>query len=120
MNFKPPDRLRLISLCRLCPEPYTHRCLDAQVLINNAGVLVYTDFDGVTAEDLLRCFTVNAVGPLLVAQQLHRRGLIGGRGGATLVGNVTSKVKLKLKLERPGGVSEVMGLGSPLLSVYDL
>jgi len=62
------------------------------VLINNAGVLVYTDFDGVTAEDLLRCFTVNAVGPLLVAQQLHRRGLIGGRGGATLVGNVTSKV----------------------------
>ena len=62
------------------------------MLINNAGVLVYTDFDGVTAEDLLRCFTVNAVGPLLVAQQLHRRGLIGGGGGATLIGNVTSKV----------------------------
>ena len=40
------------------------------MLINNAGVLVYTDFDGVTADDLLRCFAVNAVGPLLVAQQV--------------------------------------------------
>ena len=63
------------------------------MLINNAGVLVYTSFDSVTAEDLLHCFTVNAVGPLLVAQQLHRRGLIGGRGGATLIGNVTSKAR---------------------------
>jgi NAD(P)-dependent dehydrogenase (short-subunit alcohol dehydrogenase family) len=64
-----------------------------QVLLNNAGVLIYTDFDSVTAEDLLHCFTVNAVGPLLVSQQLHRRGLIGGRGGPTLIGNVTSKVR---------------------------
>jgi len=29
-------------------------------------------------------------------------------------------LKSKLKLERPGGVSEVMGLGSPPLSVFDL
>lgn len=63
----------------------------AQVLINNAGVLQYSDFDSVRAEELLSCFQANAIGPLIVAQQLHRRGLIGG-GRPTLIGNVTSKV----------------------------
>lgn len=62
-----------------------------QMLINNAGVLRYSDFDSVTAEDLLSCFRVNAIGPLILAQQLHRRGLIGS-GRPMLIGNVTSKV----------------------------
>lgn len=61
------------------------------VLINNAGVLIYTSFDSVTAEELMACFSVNAIGPLIVAQQLHKQGLIGGRE-ASLIGNVTSKV----------------------------
>ena len=63
-----------------------------QVLINNAGVLQYSNFDSVTPEDLLTCFRINAMGPLLVAQQLHKRGLIGGKR-PTLIGNVTSKAR---------------------------
>ena len=35
---------------------------------------------------------MNAVGPLLVVQQLLREGLLGGPGGASLVANMSSKV----------------------------
>ena len=70
------------------------------MLINNAGLLAYNDFDSVTAEEMMSCFQVNAIGPLIVAQQLHRRGLIGGRR-PTLIGNVTSKVLDSLPLIEP-------------------
>lgn len=32
------------------------RCLWAQVVINNAGVLIYSDLDSVTVEDMVTCF----------------------------------------------------------------
>jgi len=61
------------------------------VVINNAGILIYSDLDSVTAEDMMKCFEVNTVGPLLVAQALVRHGLIGSCGDS-IIGNVTSKV----------------------------
>lgn len=45
-----------------------------------------------SADDMLEVYSVNCVGPLLVVQQLLKAGLIGGPGGKTLVGNVSSKV----------------------------
>ena len=50
------------------------------------------DIHNVTADDMLAVYSVNCVGPLLVVQQLLEAGLIGGLGGKTLVGNVSSKV----------------------------
>ena len=50
------------------------------------------DFGSVSADDMLEVYSVNCVGPLLVVQQLLKAGLIGGPGGKTLVGNVSSKV----------------------------
>lgn len=65
-----------------------------QLLVNNAGVVDgWKDLDEVTEADMLQCFKVNALGPLLVTQQLHRRGLLGGRGGTSVVANMTSKAR---------------------------
>ncbi|KAI3427133.1 hypothetical protein D9Q98_007070 [Chlorella vulgaris] len=61
-------------------------------VINNAGIygrrVGLTD---VTAEDMLATFTTNCIGPLLVVQQLHKQGLLGGKQ-QTVVASVTSKV----------------------------
>jgi NAD(P)-dependent dehydrogenase (short-subunit alcohol dehydrogenase family) len=68
--------------------------LGAQLLVNNAGAVDgYKELHEVTEEDILHCFRVNAVGPLLVTQQLHQRGLLGGRRGGSLVANMTSKAR---------------------------
>ena len=48
------------------------------------------NFDTVTAEDMIQTFTTNAIGPLLVVQQLCRHNLIPP---GSLVANVTSKVR---------------------------
>jgi hypothetical protein len=61
----------------------------AQVVINNAGVASWEGLSQVTAEAMLRCFTTNAIGPLLTTQQLMKAGLLG-RG--SVVANMTSKV----------------------------
>ncbi|KAI3436581.1 hypothetical protein D9Q98_005997 [Chlorella vulgaris] len=64
------------------------------LVVNNAGIM--TGLQGVKdvkAEDMLENFQVNAIGPLLVTQQLHKQGLLGSRsGGDTLVANMTSKM----------------------------
>ncbi|PSC75715.1 NADH-dependent fumarate reductase [Micractinium conductrix] len=62
------------------------------LLINNAGVYSRrVGFSDVTHDDMLAAFTTNAIGPLMVVQQLHKRGVLGG-ARPTLVANVTSKV----------------------------
>lgn len=38
-----------------------------------------------------------AAGPLLVAQQLHKHGMLGGKAGSSLVANMTSKARVLLK-----------------------
>jgi NAD(P)-dependent dehydrogenase (short-subunit alcohol dehydrogenase family) len=51
-----------------------------------------------TADEMMHVFRVNTVGPMLVTQQLVKRGLVGSVAGSpsegpvSLVGNVTSKV----------------------------
>jgi hypothetical protein len=55
------------------------------------GILIYSDLQSVSAEDMLECFRVNAMGPLLTSQALLNAGLLGG-GRRSIVGNVTSKV----------------------------
>ena len=64
------------------------------VVINNAGIYgPRAGLDDITAEDMVKVFQTNAVGPLLVVQQLRKRGLLGGaKNNSTLVANVTSKV----------------------------
>lgn len=57
------------------------------------GILIYSEFESVSAEDMTRCFQVNTLGPLLVSQALLREGLIGRRGSKAIIGNVTSKVR---------------------------
>lgn len=62
-------------------------------VINCAGVYGRkVDLASVTAEDMQAVFQVNAVGPLLVVQQLLAQNLLGGFGGKSLVANITSKV----------------------------
>jgi NAD(P)-dependent dehydrogenase (short-subunit alcohol dehydrogenase family) len=61
------------------------------VLINNAGILIYSDLQSVSANDMLDCFRVNAMGPLLTSQALLNAGLLGG-DRRSIIGNVTSKV----------------------------
>ena len=55
------------------------------------GILIYSDFQSVSADDMLDCFRINALGPLLTSQALLNAGLLGG-GRRSIVGNVTSKV----------------------------
>jgi NAD(P)-dependent dehydrogenase (short-subunit alcohol dehydrogenase family) len=73
------------------------------VVINNAGT---TGTDGyskwelqdMTAEEMMHVYRINTIGPMLVTQQLVKRGLVGSVAGSppegpvSLVGNVTSKV----------------------------
>lgn len=62
------------------------------LLINNAGIYgPKVPLDDTTATDMMNVFAVNAVGPLMVVQQLRKQGVIGG-SHPTLVANVTSKV----------------------------
>lgn len=63
-----------------------------QVVINNAGVYgpKGLTLDSVKSEDMAFTFQTNAIGPLLVVQQLLRHKLIGKPG--SIIGNVTSKV----------------------------
>jgi NAD(P)-dependent dehydrogenase (short-subunit alcohol dehydrogenase family) len=63
------------------------------VVINNAGIYgAKVDIKTVTEQDMMQTFKTNAIGPLIVVQQLLVNGLIGGFGGKTLVANVSSKV----------------------------
>lgn len=67
-----------------------------QVVINNAGVYgpKGLTLDSVKSEDMAFTFQTNAIGPLLVVQQLLRHKLIGKPG--SIIGNVTSKVTCSL------------------------
>lgn len=81
-------------------EPVQAHGGSIDVVINNAGT---TGTDGyskweledMTADEMMHVYKINTVGPLLVTQQLVKRGLIGDPGSlnpVSLVGNVTSKV----------------------------
>lgn len=62
------------------------------VVINSAGI--YGDrinLDTVTADGMLKVYSTNTIGPLLVVQQLRKQGLLGGNT-PSLIANVTSKV----------------------------
>lgn len=81
-------------------EPVQAHGGSIDVVINNAGT---TGTDGyskweledMTADEMMHVYKINTIGPLLVTQQLVKRGLIGDPGSlnpVSLVGNVTSKV----------------------------
>ena len=84
-------------------EPVKAHGGSISVVINNAGT---TGTDGyskwelqdMTADEMMHVYRVNTVGPMLVTQQLVKRGLLGSVAGSpsegpvSLVGNVTSKV----------------------------
>lgn len=64
-----------------------------QILFNNAGIAVATEFGKVTQEELIGMFRVNTAGPFLVTQALYTRGLIGGEK-ETVVAAVSSVVSV--------------------------
>ena len=66
------------------------------LLINNAGILEHTGLGGVDADEMMRLFQINAIGPLIVTQQLHKQGLLG-RPGKSIVANMTSKMGRYIK-----------------------
>ena len=81
-------------------EPVQAHGGSIDVVINNAGT---TGTDGyskweledMTADEMMHVYKINTIGPLLVTQQLVKRGLIGdpeSLNPVSLVGNVTSKV----------------------------
>jgi NAD(P)-dependent dehydrogenase (short-subunit alcohol dehydrogenase family) len=84
-------------------EPVKAHGGSISVVINNAGT---TGTDGyskwelqdMTAEEMMHVYRINTIGPMLVTQQLVKRGLVGSSAGSppegpvSLVGNVTSKV----------------------------
>lgn len=59
------------------------------LVINNAGVAAWTGLRDVTADEMMRLFQTNTVGPLLVVQALLARGLL--KKGSTVC-SVTSKM----------------------------
>lgn len=59
------------------------------LVIHNAGIAEWSPLSAATSEVMQRLFRVNSVGPLLVAQQLDKQGLLGK--GTTLA-NMTSKM----------------------------
>ena len=83
-------------------EPVKAHGGSISVVINNAGT---TGTDGyskwelqdMTAEEMMHVYRINTIGPMLVTQQLVKRGLVGSVAGSpsegpvSLVGNVTSK-----------------------------
>jgi NAD(P)-dependent dehydrogenase (short-subunit alcohol dehydrogenase family) len=80
-------------------EPVKAHGGSISVVINNAGT---TGTDGyskwelqdMTADEMMHVYRINTIGPMLVTQQLVKRGLVGSsaEGPVSLVGNVTSKV----------------------------
>lgn len=73
----------------------SHQIDHVDVIINNAGI--YGDrvnLDTVTADGMVDVYKTNAIGPLLIVQQLRKNNLLGGRSDAppSLIVNVTSKV----------------------------
>ena len=84
-------------------EPVKAHGGSISVVINNAGT---TGTDGyskwelqdMTADEMMHVYRINTIGPMLVTQQLVKRGLVGSVAGSpsedpvSLVGNVTSKV----------------------------
>jgi NAD(P)-dependent dehydrogenase (short-subunit alcohol dehydrogenase family) len=78
-----------------------HGVTHVDLLINNAGILEASGLSSVDAEEMIRLFKVNTVGPLLVTQQLHKQGLLGKPG--SIVANMTSKM---------GSVEDNNGMGS--------
>ena len=84
-------------------EPVKAHDGSISVVINNAGT---TGTDGyskwelqdMTADEMMHVYRINTIGPMLVTQQLVKRGLVGSVAGSppegpvSLVGNVTSKV----------------------------
>ena len=83
-------------------EPVKAHGGSISVVINNAGT---TGTDGyskweledMTADEMMHVYRINTIGPMLVTQQLVKRGLVGSSAGSpsdpvSLVGNVTSKV----------------------------
>ena len=84
-------------------EPVKAHGGSISVVINNAGT---TGTDGyskwelqdMTADEMMHVYRINTIGPMLVTQQLVKRGLLGSVAGSpsegpvSLVGNVTSKV----------------------------
>jgi len=67
------------------------RIRHVDLLINNAGILVLTGLRDVTAEEMMRLFKINTIGPLLVTQQLFKQGLLG-QPGKSIVANMSSKM----------------------------
>jgi NAD(P)-dependent dehydrogenase (short-subunit alcohol dehydrogenase family) len=62
-----------------------------QLLVNNAGVYgPDITLETVAAADLLQTFTTNAIGPLLVTQQLCKHQLLQQ---GSVIANITSKVR---------------------------
>lgn len=62
-----------------------------QYVIFNAGVLApEMTLDDVTMEGLLNDFTVNAAAPTIAIRELHKAGLLGGAGGASVVAIASS------------------------------
>jgi NAD(P)-dependent dehydrogenase (short-subunit alcohol dehydrogenase family) len=78
-----------------------HGVKHVDLLINNAGILEGSGLSSVDAEEMVRLFMTNTVGPLLVTQQLHKQGLLGKPG--SIVANMTSKM---------GSVEDNNGMGS--------
>jgi len=84
-----PLHLLLSPVQRRLPNNKQGTKLD--VVLNNAGIYGpgRQSLDTVDKDLLLEVFTTNAVGPLLVVQQLRKSGLLNR---PALVANVTSKV----------------------------
>ena len=87
-------RLGARTLAQFTDARHADSLFDIQLVINNAGVYgpKGLTLDSVKAEDMALTFQTNAIGPLLVVQQLLRNKLIGKPG--SIIGNMTSKVEL--------------------------
>jgi NAD(P)-dependent dehydrogenase (short-subunit alcohol dehydrogenase family) len=79
-----------------------HGVKHVDLLINNAGILEASGLSNVDAEEMVRLFMTNTVGPLIVTQQLRKQGLLG-KPGNSIVANMTSKM---------GSVEDNNGMGS--------
>ena len=67
-----------------------------QYLINNAGVAKWADLGSLEEADMLHLFRTNALGPLMVTQEVLREGLLKS---GSVVANMTSKVHLLSNME---------------------
>ncbi len=63
------------------------------LVINNAGVYgERINLDTANSKTMLEVFQINAIGPLLVVQQLRHHALLGGSKASTIICNISSKV----------------------------